>query len=218
MQDFKAECRAESVDYTIAAGDSLIQWLVIPRLGKIMHEQPAVRFATSNLRTNEIVQQVKDGRVDFGVIRKDAVVAPLRSAPLGSLNFVVVVPKSFVPARGSLSMRDVLGRLPFAAHTSDGQFTQKLRDVAKALKAELRPALTCQSFPQAVAAVRSGGFGAVLPSLALQDLEPDLYCEISAAPLARLSRNLVLVWNARLPQVRPAAQKLAIRLQEVLRF
>lgn len=218
LQDFRAECRAESVDYTIAAGDSLIHWLVIPRLGEIVRKQQAARFATSNLRTNEVVQQLKDGRVDFGVIRKDAVEAPLKSAALGTLRFVAVVPKALVPARGSLSLREVLGELPFAAHTSDGQFTQKLRDVAKELKTELRPALICQSFPQAMAAVRSGGFGSVLPALALKELEPESYQAVPAPSLGNLDRGIVLAWNSRLPRIRPSAKKLIDRLQSELRF
>jgi DNA-binding transcriptional LysR family regulator len=218
LQDFRAECRSESVDYTIAAGDSLIHWLVIPRLGEIMRKQASVRFATSNLRTNEIVQQLKDGRVDFGVIRKDAMVAPLKSAPLGSLSFVAVVPKALLPARGNLSLGDVLGKIPFAAHTSDGQFTQKLRDVAKTLQTDLRPALICQSFPQAAAAVRSGGFGSILPALAVKELAPDSYREVPAETLKNLDRDIVLVWNSRLPKIRPRAKKLIEYLQNELRF
>src|ERR1700739_304528 len=34
LQDFRAECRSDSSDYAIAAGDSLLQWLIVPRLGK----------------------------------------------------------------------------------------------------------------------------------------------------------------------------------------
>lgn len=218
LQDFRAECRAESVDYTIAAGDSLIHWLVIPRLGKILGNQPPARFATSNLRTNEIVQQLKEGRVDFGVIRKDALSAPLKSSPLGSLSFTAVVPTGLSPTRVSPSLADVLGRLPFAIHTSDGQFTQKLREVAKAMKTEMRPALICQSFPQAMAAVRSGGFGSVLPTLAVKELNPGSFHEIPADSLNHLSRLIVLAWNSRLPRVRPGAKKVLEHLQEKLRF
>lgn len=218
LQDFRAVCRSESIDYTIAAGDSLIHWLVIPRLRAVLRKIPSARFATCNLRTNEIAQRLKDGRVDFGVIRKDALVAPLKSAPLGSLTFTAVVPKALVPIRGHPTLSDVLGSLPFAAHTSDGQFTQKLREVAKKLKTELRPTLVCQSFPQAMAAVRSGGFGAVLPTLALRDLEPGSYLELPASPLADLSRNLVLAWNSRLPAIRPGAKKVIEHLQTELRF
>ncbi|MDI1248736.1 MAG: LysR family transcriptional regulator [Lacunisphaera sp.] len=218
LQDFRAVCRSESVDYTIAAGDSLIHWLVIPRLGAVLKKHSSVRFATANLRTNEIVQQLKDGRVDFGVIRKDALVKPLKSAPLGVLSFAAVVPKALLSGRENPALRDVLGLLPFAAHTSDGQFTQKLRDVAKDLKTELRPALICQSFPQALAAVRSGGFGSVLPALALKDLESGSYHELPVGPLGSLNRNLVLAWNSRLPRIRSSAKKVIECLQAELRF
>jgi DNA-binding transcriptional LysR family regulator len=93
LEDFRAECRAETVDYTIAAGDSLIQWLVVPRIGALLESTPGVRFATSNLRTNDVVQQLGEGRVDFVVIRKDALVAGLKSADLGTLTYCVVIPK-----------------------------------------------------------------------------------------------------------------------------
>jgi DNA-binding transcriptional LysR family regulator len=134
------------------------------------------------------------------------------------LSFVAVVPKSLAPNRGSPTLRDVLGGLPFAAHTSDGQFTQKLRDVARGLKTELRPALICQSFPQSLAGVRSGGFASVLPALALKDLAAGSYHEIPGGALGNLNRAIVLAWNARLPRVRPGAKKLIERLQAELRF
>ncbi|HVU18297.1 MAG TPA: LysR family transcriptional regulator [Candidatus Didemnitutus sp.] len=218
LQDFRAECRAETVDFTIAAGDSLIQWLVIPRLAAVTQRQTTVRFATTNLRTNEIVQQMKDGRVDFGILRKDAASAPLKTALLGTLSFVAVVPKRLVPTKAGLAMRDLLHRFPFATHTSDGQFTQKLREIAVELKSELRPSLICQSFPQAAAAVRSGGFWSVLPALALNDLEADSYWETPADPLKKLDRPIVLAWNPRLLRVRPSAKGPLEALQAGLRF
>ena len=73
LEDFRSECREESADFTIAAGDSLLHWFVIPRLGPVSGEfKGSARLVTANLRTYEIVQQLADGRVDFGVVRKDA--------------------------------------------------------------------------------------------------------------------------------------------------
>jgi DNA-binding transcriptional LysR family regulator len=218
LQDFLAGCRAETVDYTVAAGDSLIQWLVIPRLAGALTTLPNTRFATSNLRTNDIVQQLTDGRVDFGVIRKDAIVSPLKSATLGTLTFTLVVPKSLAPRREKLSLADALTHLPFATHTSDGQFTDKLRELTKRLGAELQPKLICQSFPQSLAAVRSGGFASILPTLALKELEPGSYTEIATSELNDLRREIVLAWNARLVSVRPNTRKLIEHLQHAWRI
>jgi DNA-binding transcriptional LysR family regulator len=217
LEDFRAECRAETVDYTIAAGDSLIQWLVIPRIGALLESTPGVRFATANLRTNDIVQQLGDGRVDFGVIRKDALVAGLKSADLGTLTYCVVVPKRLA-GRGKLALREVLSRIPLAAQKADGQFTLRFREIARALGVELQPALACESFPHALAAVRSGRFGAVVPAIATSELEAGTYVEIASVELQNLRRDLVLAWNPRSIRVRPAAGRLAERLKNVLRL
>ena len=225
LEDFHSECREESIDYTIAAGDSLIHWFVIPRLGAVAGEtRGAARFITTNLRTHEITRQLADGRVDFGVVRKDALTGALRSAPLGALTYAGVVPAALLggPARAArqkLGLRDVLGgALPLASQLTDGQFTQRLRAIATGLGVEIKPALVCQSFPQTLAAVRSGGFAAVLPAIALGDLPRGSFVEAGAPELAKLKRDLALAWNPRMEQVRPNARKLAERLRAALRL
>src|SRR5438309_2009951 len=156
LDDFRAECRQTSVAFTIGAGDSLIQWLVIPRLGKIIDEFPGTHFATTNLRTNEIVQQLTDCRLDFGIIRKNAVAPGLKSVSLGVVSYVALVPDQLARTKKKLSLLQALTDLPLATQTTVGQFTAGLRDIAKSLSVLLRPALACQSFPQTMAALRSG--------------------------------------------------------------
>src|SRR3954468_21265215 len=96
LEDFRAECREENVAFTIGAGDSLVQWLVIPRLGGIIDHFPGTRFATSNLRTNEIVQQLSEGRLDFGIIRKNAMAPGLKAVSLGIVSYVALVPDALL--------------------------------------------------------------------------------------------------------------------------
>jgi DNA-binding transcriptional LysR family regulator len=218
LQDFRAECRSESVDYTIAAGDSLVHWLIIPRLGALISSATPTRFALSNLRTNEIVQHLGDGRVDFGVIRKDAVSSGLKSAPLGVLSYVAVIPHALVRKGSKPVLRDVLGSLPLASQTADGQFSQRLREIAQSLGVELRPALACQSFPQMLVAVKSGAFAAILPALALDDLAPGSFLVLPAGPLQKLHRAMVLTWNPRLVDVRPRAAQLIDQLRRALQI
>jgi DNA-binding transcriptional LysR family regulator len=208
LVDFRADCRAEGVDYTLAAGDSVLHWLVIPRLGRMTADRPPVHFATLNLRTNEVVQQLGDGRVEFGVVRQDAVPPALDSAPLGEVTYVAVVPKGLAGAGQAPTLKDVLGRLPLAAQTADGQFTQRLREIAAGLKVTLRPRLACQTFPQTLSAVRSGRFAAILPRLALDELPADSCLILGTEGLRRLTRKLALAWNPRLTHVRPGANRL----------
>jgi len=218
LEDFRADCRAESFDYKIAAGDSLLHWLVIPRLGRLAPLRPPVRFATVSLRTNEVVQQLVDGRVDLGFIRLDAVTTALEEAPLGEVTYVAVVPKALVGQGKSPTLKDVLGQLPLACQTADGQFTQRLRQVAAGLKVSLQPALACQNFPQTVSAVRSGNYAAILPRLALEDLSPEARFVIQTDGLKPLSRKLALVWNPRLVHIRPGAGRLIQQLRTELKI
>ncbi len=218
LDDFRADCAAEGIDYTLAAGDSIIHWLVIPRLGRLAETSPGTRFATANLRTNDIVQQLADGRVDFGIIRRDALVAGLKSASLGTWHYTLLVPAALIGKRTKPTPAEVLATLPVAAQTTDGQFAKRLRELTHALGVEFRPALACQSFPQTLAAVRSGRFAAILPVLATADLPAKSVVEIGGAKLRGLSRELVLAWNPRLVRVRPAAAKLLGKLETGLRF
>ncbi len=213
LQDFKAECASEHIDYTIASGDSVIHWLVIPRLGALRAKTPGTRFATVNVRTNEVIQQLSDGRADFGIVRKDAIPSGLKTAPLGMLAYIAAVPLSLCRGKKPPTLREVLAELPLAAQTTDGQFTQRLRDIASGFELELSPALACQSFPQTLVAVRSGAFAAILPEIALQDFDQGKILRVKDERLDSLKRPLVLAWNPRAMRVRPNFSKLVDRLK-----
>ena len=216
LEDFLSECKQQSVAFTIGAGDSLIQWLVIPRLGKIIDEFPGTHFATTNLRTNEIVQQLTDCRLDFGIIRKNAMAPGLKSVSLGVVSYAALVPDSLVKGKTKLTLRHALETLPLATQTTDGQFTSGLREIAKALDAPLAPALACQSFPQTLAALRSGRFWAIVPELAVRELPSGVAHRVSDPLLQQLDREAMLAWNPRVVRVRPNAAKIATRLQHLL--
>jgi len=216
LDDFRAECRDENVVFTIGAGDSLIQWLVIPRLARIVEAFPGTRFATTNLRTNEIVQQLTEGRIDFGIIRKSAVAPGLKSVSLGIVQYVAVVPEALMGRKAKMTLRDFLAGLPLATQTTDGQFTSGLRELAKSHGLTLAPALACQSFPQTMAAVKSGRFAAIVPEMAVHDLPAGLANRIHDRALQVLDREAMLAWNPRLVRVRPKASKLATKLQHTL--
>ena len=215
LNDFRAECKEQSVAFTIGAGDSLIQWLVIPRLGKIIDEFPGTHFATTNLRTNEIVQQLTDCRLDFGIIRKNAMAPGLKSVSLGIVSYVALVPDHLTKQKKP-TLPQALETLPLATQTTDGQFTSGLRDIAKTCGVALTPALACQSFPQTMAALRSGRFWAVVPELAVRELPSGIAHRISDPLLHQLDREAMLAWNPRVVRVRPNAAKIATRLQHVL--
>ena len=218
LEDFRSECKSEHAVFKIAAGDSLIQWLLIPRLGGLLMTLPDVRFTTLNLRTSEIIQQIFDGRVDFGLIRKNAMATGMKSAALGTQTYIAVVPAALVSRKEIPTFSQVLSNFPLAMQTTDGQFTKQLREIALSEDIAFRPALCCQSFPQTIAAVRSGRFAAIVPKLALQELPSESVHKITGDPLRKLQRDIILAWNPRVIKVRPHAAKVVAQMQATLRF
>ncbi|MBL9204534.1 MAG: LysR family transcriptional regulator [Opitutaceae bacterium] len=216
LDDFRAECRQRHVVFTIAAGDSLIQWLVIPRLGRVMEAHPHAHIETINLRTIEIVRQLTEGRIDFGIIRKNAVAPGLKAVSLGVVRYVALVPEALVSAKKKLTLKEALTGLPLATQTADGQFTAGLREIAKTSGVAFAPALACQSFPQTAAALRSGRFWAIVPEIALRELSDLKLHRIDDERLGPLQREAMLAWNPRLVRVRPNAAKIAAALQREL--
>lgn len=65
--------------------------------------------------------------------------------------------------------------------------------------------------------MRAGGLAAIVPTLALADLEPGSFVQVPAKELEQLERDLVLAWNPRLVSVRPGAAKLIGQLQQAWR-
>lgn len=218
LEDFRAECRQQNVAFTLGAGDSLIQWLVIPRLGKLLDGFPGTTFATTNLRTNEIVGQIADSRLDFGIIRKNAMAPGLKAVSLGVVSYVALLPEALARAHRQLTLRQALAELPLATQTTDGQFTTGLREIAQTLHVPLAPALACQSFPQTLAAVRSGRFWAIVPQIAMRELPAGTVHRLHDDLLSRLDREAMLAWNPRLVRVRPNAARIANRLHDLLRL
>jgi DNA-binding transcriptional LysR family regulator len=217
LDDFRGECQGETAVFTIGAGDSLIQWLVIPRLCEMLTQFPDTRFSTSNLRTNEIVQQLTDCRLDFGIIRKNAIATGLRSVSLGRVTYVAVLPVGLTK-KGQVDLRHAFADLPLATQTTDGQFSTALRDLADSLDVPLSPALACQSFPQTVAAVRTGKFWAIIPEIALRELPAQSVHTLNDPALKPLSREAMLAWNPRLARIRSHATRISSALSTRLKL
>jgi len=218
LQDFHSQCRNELSAFTIAAGDSLIHWLVIPRVGRLLTTLPKIRFSTSSLRTNEIVRQISDGQVDFGLIRKNAMIPGLKSVTLGMMAYVAVAPTALAHRKAPPTFSEIFTLFPLAMQNTDGQFAKHLRNIALSETSLFRPGLGCESFPQTLAAVRSGQFAAIIPKLSVQELPAGSVHIISDEKLDQLQREIILVWNPRVTKVRPLAQKVAITLQSILKF
>ena len=78
LTDFKRACAAEPIEFRIASGNSVVEWLLVPNLARITAGAPAAQFAFQNMRTADAVKGLKEHSIDFGILRKSAVAASLK--------------------------------------------------------------------------------------------------------------------------------------------
>jgi DNA-binding transcriptional LysR family regulator len=219
LWDFKSECQGLPVEIVIGAGESLIRWLLMPKLADVQEALPNARLKLLNLPTGEIVRRLADGVVDFGVVRKDAVVRSLRTAPLGTMRYSL-----FVPAGGKAGTSGgeqdakVLDGLALATLEGEGSFRRELAVVARKHRVRLNIQLECSSFPLVATALEAGGMAGVLPSIAAVELGKSGIREVQAGPLRSFGREICLAWNPRLLRIRTALDKAERTFAEVFQI
>ena len=192
----------------IAAGDSLTQWLLVPAIGRLRRPSNPVRFKLSNLRTKDIVEQLKDRRVDLGLLRADALEEPLAHETICAQRYAIIVPQRLVSSRGLLTIKAALLECPHAAISGDGQLMERLKQLGSKLGGTFFPELACDSIGQCVAAVQTGAFAAVLPVQAWNAPAEKDFMVVEDEALEALSRKIVLAWHPRTVDVLgPIAEK-----------
>jgi DNA-binding transcriptional LysR family regulator len=191
LQTFARSVQTTDHEWAIGAGDSVLQWWLIPALGR---RGLATRWSLHNLRTTEIVSRVADARLDFGLVRSDSVRDSVKAAQIGTITYAIVVPRRLL--RGNLSTKTALAELPHATIGTDGQMAERLRNIASDLGSVFQARLKCDSLGMCLAAVRTGRYAAVLPTYILDD-DTVADVEIVEADLEELNRPMALIWNPR---------------------
>src|SRR5438874_2597663 len=115
LEEFRLTCAGQPLELVIGAGESLIQWLLLPRLSGLAAAHPRLAVTFQNLKTAEILKQTLDGGVDFGIVSRLEPHRALASAPLGKQEFCLFAPAQLLPINQRLKLRsDLLAHLPLA--------------------------------------------------------------------------------------------------------
>jgi len=175
LLEFRSRVAGSVQQVVIGAGDSLLQWLLIPAIGTLRQLGTKQGIKVENLRTVDLVRRLQEQRVDFGLVRRNAVPDGLKSVKVCTVRHVIVVPRRL--ASRHLSLRAALLECPHAMVGGDGELVQKLRSLATDQGGTFSPALVCDSIGQCMAAVRTGSYAAVLPTQAWES-DPDFECEV----------------------------------------
>jgi DNA-binding transcriptional LysR family regulator len=211
MQELADRCADAAAEVNVGAGESLLQWLFLPCLAELRARLPAVAFVLHNLQTEEIITRLRDGRLDAGLMRQDAVAPPLAWARLGVVEYRLAVPKS----RGKADVWSALARHPVAV-LAGGGITAALESVAAKKRVRLDVCLRGSSYAQLVEAARQLGCAAVLPSFAVEALGGGFEA-LSLPALKSFTRAIALAWNPRACMLRPAVAGAVEAMAGILR-
>jgi DNA-binding transcriptional LysR family regulator len=218
LSDFKTECPGRPVEIVIGTGDSIIQWLLLPRLKEIRRNDPRVRFKFLNLPADEAVKRLADGLIDFALVREDAVARPVQAVPLGVLRYSLFIPQTLKPPIRPKDGLNLLDDLPLATIDGEGSFRVALAETARKHKIKVNIQIECSSFPLAARAVIKGEMAAILPSIADGELQKTGAVEVPLDFLRHFDRRMCLCSNTRSVRIRPILQNVGESLTKLCGF
>jgi DNA-binding transcriptional LysR family regulator len=208
LEELRRTCAQDPVELVIGAGESLIQWLLLPRMGTLTRDHPRLSVVLQNLRTEEILKELVEGSVDFGVISRLGPKPDLASLPLGRLDYGLFVPAGFWSTRRRCKPTSrVLDHLPMALLRGSASIRQALEQEAERHKLRLDIRLRSTSYPQLAQALQSMRVAVIMPTLAAQSLPAGSFEIVRLPFLTAHSRRLSLAWNRKLAQIRPALER-----------
>jgi DNA-binding transcriptional LysR family regulator len=202
LRDFHREQHQQPKTFRIGAGASLLEWLVIPAMKEIRH---ALRGASLHLevkRSRELVEAVREGGLDFAVLREDALGDEQRlktSLRLTSMSFHLCAARHLARTSTKLGLTSPQdwGNLPWAILTGGGQLDTKIRGILAAACPAMTPAVECTSLLQVKELVIRGVCAGILPLMGMQGLTEAGVVSREIEPLKDYGRPLVLHWNER---------------------
>lgn len=206
LEDFQQTCQGVPQTLSIASGNSVLEWLLLPHMAKLRQALPNTRFGLHTGRTNDLVQRLTDMSVDLALIREDAVLRPLKAKRLLLLTYSLFVPQRLAAPFRVVKLEQAMTGLPLAT-SAGGQFREHLEAAAAKARCPIRIELSCSSFTQAAHAVATGGFGAVLPSFGAVAFAPGKVVQFPLPFLKSYARPIGVAWNPRLTAVRPAVEQ-----------
>ena len=218
LLDFKSECKGLPVEIVIGTGESIIEWLLMPRLAGVRRKLPNVQMKFLNLTTTEVARRLADGVIDFGIVRRDAVAKPLEAVPLGAMGYSLFIPDALGAGLTGETGVKVLGAWPLATLEGEGSFREELAAIQRKNRLRLKIEVECVSFPLVARAVESGSVAGILPSIAAVDLKRMKAREVKLAALGSLKREMCLAWNPRLLRIRTALGRASKVFSEAFRI
>jgi DNA-binding transcriptional LysR family regulator len=200
---------------SVAAAESVLRWVLFPKLADLTRVSPQVRFEFHNLRTDVVVGRVHDGTVHFGIVRDDAHLDGLDSHSVGEMRYALVVPRTILP-QGRTEDIFLLKALPVGLLASDGRLKQGIEDLARSQGFSLNVKLVADSFALLLDAAPRARCAVVLPSALASELPAAQFAVVNPPEFSKLNRRLSLIANPGVMALRSGLRRVAENIKRVV--
>lgn len=219
LHDFQLEQQQAPRTMIFGASASVLQWLVIPAILPLKKALGTATLQFSSEDSQSVANGIRDGRLDFGVVRENVLPASSLQLPIVRITFHLCVHRSLLGNRPSskLATPSLWRELPFAISVGAGQLSQAIRNAMTEVCGTFRPEFECDSLLQIRNLVRRGACAGILASTGTRGLEKDGVYVTPFEPLKNFGRTLVLHWNERQMRRRGIDDRTIRELAEAMR-
>lgn len=197
LEAIRLQAGGAELPLRVGAGESVLAWLVLPRLGNLREKHPRVVPHCLNLRSSDIVKRLEQGSLDLGIVRRPILAKNLKCVRLGTCGYTLAIPTLLAKSAPAAKL---LTSLPLAV-LDDSSSLEELESAARGER--LNIACRCTSYAQVRAAVLSRQCAALVPDFMAEDLKHPA-CKMVQLPNMKLS--LTAVWNPTSLKSRPSSQ------------
>ena len=141
---------------------------------------PSALMGVAILRpSGELIEDIRDGKLDFAVVREDAIPEGLPSEPLVVVKFILCASRKLLGNKPASSLDDpsLWKKLPFAASAGGGQLDRTFRKAMVDACGSFQPVIECDSLLQIRELVVQGSCAGILAHIGTKGLAelPDGY-------------------------------------------
>lgn len=199
---------------TIGAGESILEEFVFPRVAQMRVSLPGYRFVFEGCSTTEVIERLRSGRIDLGIIRETAATTGLTTQFLAMISYRLVVPRALL-SEATADAWQLLRGLPIALLRGRGEFVRSLELLFTKAKVSFKVVAEADTFGALKALVFSGAVAAVLPEQMARSFPPDRFSLVRAKEFDTLNRSMVVASHERKRSVRPLLDQATDKLTRV---
>lgn len=215
VEGIAAAAAAQAEMLRVGAGESVLRWLILPKLREIQFAHPPLKLELASLSTAKAIEAIHDGSLDLAVVRSDAVDASLAAEKCGKFTYILVIPRRLLPQRSTAGI-GLIGRVPFAILAGDGRFARGVMQIAAEAGLELDIHVRADNFSLLLDALDRVDLAAVFPSAAAASLSDERFAKINLPQLKLLNRDLVLICHPKAAELRPVLRRATKRFCNAL--